>query len=93
LWKQYFFPVVVVVCPKLKKLKSVTTCSIFVDVYLIQEPEIDLNEDFLDFQAEGTGVRGKNVYGFHIEFYLAIDEKVRPPLPYCLKSALNMINR
>ena len=35
-----------------------------------------INEDYVDFRACGTGGRGKNIYEFHIEFYLPIDPKV-----------------
>jgi len=46
-----------------------------------QGPEVEINEDYVDFQACGTGGRGKNIYEFHIEFYLPIDPKV---LSICL---------
>ena len=42
---------------------------------------MEINEDYVDFQACGTGGRGKNIYEFHIEFYLPIDPKV---LSICL---------
>jgi len=42
----------------------------------VQGPEVVLNEDYVDFRACGTGGRGKNIYEFHIEFYLPIDTKV-----------------
>jgi len=37
---------------------------------------VEINEDFVDFRACGIGARGKNIYEFHIEFYLPIDPKV-----------------
>ncbi len=41
-----------------------------------QNPEVDLNEDYVKFRALGLGVQGKNNYAFHIEFYLPVDAEV-----------------
>jgi len=37
---------------------------------------VEINEDYVEFRACGTGGRGKNIYEFHIDFYLPIDPKV-----------------
>jgi len=37
---------------------------------------VEINEDYVEFRACGTGGRGKNVYDFHIDFYLPVDPKV-----------------
>jgi very-long-chain (3R)-3-hydroxyacyl-CoA dehydratase len=53
--------------------------SVFIKIDLseiTEGPDVELNEDYLDFKAQGTGARGKNMYGFHLDFYLAIDEKL-----------------
>jgi len=42
----------------------------------IQGPEVEINEDYVNFRACGIGGRGKNIYEFHIELYLPIDPKV-----------------
>lgn len=41
-----------------------------------QGPEVEINEDYVDFRACGTGGRGKNAYEFRVEFYLPINPKV-----------------
>ena len=38
-----------------------------------------LDDEKLDFKANGIGVGGRHDYAFSVEFYLPIDDKVRPP--------------
>ena len=41
-----------------------------------QNPQVDLEDDHLNFTAEGCGGRGRNTYHFDVNFYLDIKSKV-----------------
>jgi len=49
-----------------------------VDLRNVENVEVNLTEDSLDFTSDGLGTKGLNKYGFHLDFYLPVDpEKSR----------------
>ncbi|XP_055893528.1 very-long-chain (3R)-3-hydroxyacyl-CoA dehydratase 3-like isoform X2 [Biomphalaria glabrata] len=49
--------------------------SLKVDLRNVENVEVSLTEENLDFSAQGLGVKGVNLYNFHIDFYLPVDPK------------------
>jgi len=45
-------------------------------MFYVKGPDVHINEDHIEFKAHGTGGRGRNLYGFKLDFYLPIDPKV-----------------
>ena len=44
----------------------------------MQDEEVELTEDGLVFKANGDGVKGHNLYGIDLQFYLPVDPEVCP---------------
>ncbi|XP_005089728.1 very-long-chain (3R)-3-hydroxyacyl-CoA dehydratase 3 [Aplysia californica] len=58
--------------------QSNETLSLKVDLRNVENVDVSLTEETLDFSSQGLGVKGVNNYGFHLDFYLPVDpEKSR----------------
>ncbi|XP_059159418.1 very-long-chain (3R)-3-hydroxyacyl-CoA dehydratase 3-like [Physella acuta] len=58
--------------------QSNETVSLKVDLRNVENVEVTLTKESLDFSAQGLGVKGNNKYNFHLDFYLPVDpEKSR----------------
>ncbi|KAH9524876.1 Very-long-chain (3R)-3-hydroxyacyl-CoA dehydratase [Bulinus truncatus] len=55
--------------------QSNATISLKVDLRHVENVEVSLTEENLDFNAQGLGVKGVNQYSFHLDFYLPVDPK------------------
>ncbi|XP_056021528.1 very-long-chain (3R)-3-hydroxyacyl-CoA dehydratase 3-like [Ostrea edulis] len=47
--------------------------SLKIDLKDVVNPKVDLTEDGLKFEADGTGIRGHNLYQLDIDFYHPVD--------------------
>lgn len=43
---------------------------------MLQKPDVQLEDDRIDFSAVGIGMRGRNRYSFSIEFYYEVNSAV-----------------
>ncbi|KAK3757930.1 hypothetical protein RRG08_058244 [Elysia crispata] len=58
--------------------QSNETVSLKVDLRNVEDVNVSLTDNGLDFDAQGLGIKGVHQYGFHLDFYLPVDpEKSR----------------
>ncbi|CAG5118870.1 unnamed protein product [Candidula unifasciata] len=58
--------------------QSKENISLKVDLRSVENVEVSLTEEGLDFSAQGQGIKGINIYSFHLDFYLRVNpEKSR----------------
>ncbi|BFY98189.1 hypothetical protein BsWGS_01229 [Bradybaena similaris] len=58
--------------------QSKDNISLKVDLRNVENVEVSLTEQGLDFGAQGQGIKGMNTYSFHLDFYLRVNpEKSR----------------
>lgn len=50
---------------------------------LLQNQRVELDDDRLELNAIGVGMRGRNEYSVSIEFYLEVDSKVHSTIEIC----------
>ncbi|CAL1525936.1 unnamed protein product [Lymnaea stagnalis] len=53
--------------------QSIENISLKVDLRNVENVEVTLTKEGLDFSAQGLGVKGINLYSFHLDFYLPVD--------------------
>ncbi|GFO40980.1 very-long-chain (3r)-3-hydroxyacyl-coa dehydratase [Plakobranchus ocellatus] len=47
--------------------------SLKVDLRDVEDVNVNLTEESLDFSAQGLGIKGAHQYSFHLDFYLPVD--------------------
>lgn len=57
--------------------QSGNNVTLKIELRSVESPNVELNENKIRFQALGVGQQGANDYQFELDFFDAIDPKVR----------------
>jgi len=64
-----------ILCPFVYWAQSTTEITLRVDLKDVKDPDIQIEEEEIEFSSLGTGSHGHHKYQFVLEFYLPVDKK------------------
>jgi len=63
-----------ILCPFVYWAQSMTEITLRVDLKDVKDPDIQIEEEEIEFSSLGTGSQGQHKYQFVLEFYLPVDK-------------------